>query len=130
MNFVPYHVQNWREIRICSNLIFFSSSCISEFFDAREYATDDGVPSEYSSDEDIGSEGENDDISEDDEEMFEEAPPPNSLSTEFESLENTPSLTEQNKIENVSCTLTRITGKIFKSMELSISTEIDLNRHI
>ena len=48
----------------------FSSSCISEFFDAREYATaSDGVPSEYSSDEDIGSEGENEDsISEDDEE--------------------------------------------------------------
>ena len=48
-----------------------SSSCISEFFDAREYATpSDGVPSEYSSDEDIGSEGENEDsISEDDEEV-------------------------------------------------------------
>ena len=48
----------------------FSSSCISEFFDAREYATaSDGVPSEYSSDEDIGSEGENEDsISEDGEE--------------------------------------------------------------
>jgi len=88
-----------------------SSSCISEFFDAREYATaSDGVPSEYSSDEDIGSEGENEDsISEDDEEeIYEEAPPPNSLSTEFESLENPPSLTEPIGTSN---TLSRITGR-------------------
>ena len=31
--------------------LFLSSSCISEFFDAQSYGTDDGVASEYSSDE-------------------------------------------------------------------------------
>lgn len=49
----------------------YSSSCISEFFDAREYITDDGAQSEYSSDDDMASladeEEEEDDTSTDDE---------------------------------------------------------------
>ena len=40
--------------------------------------------------------------------IYEEAPPPNSLSTEFESLENPPSLTEPIGTSN---TLSRITGR-------------------
>ena len=35
----------------------YSSSCISEFFDAREYATDADPDSEYSSDDDDDSTG-------------------------------------------------------------------------
>ena len=38
--------------------LFLSSSCISEFFDAQSYGTDDGVASEYSSDEEIVSDNE------------------------------------------------------------------------
>jgi hypothetical protein len=51
----------------------FSSSCISEFFDAREYSTEDGAPSEYSSDEDFCSDNDengDDSNSTDDEVIF------------------------------------------------------------
>merc|ERR1712038_251122 len=64
----------------------YSSSCISEFFDAREYASH----SDDSSDEEdnVSEDGENDDTtSTDDEQPFEEPIAPSSMSTEFESLE-------------------------------------------
>ena len=49
----------------------YSSSCISEFFDAHEY-TEDGARSEYSSDEDLCSDNDENDSS-DDEQQYHEA---------------------------------------------------------
>ena len=46
--------------------LFLSSSCISEFFDAQSYGTDDGVASEYSSDEEIVSDNEDNEDDSDD----------------------------------------------------------------
>ena len=113
----------------------YSSSCISEFFDAREYATDDGAPSEYSSDEDFISDEENEENSNssDEEQIYEEAAQlPNSISSEFASLETQSSLEIVSKniegtpkgstlgsgvtnlgtpVGNMTSTLTRMTGR-------------------
>merc|ERR1712203_877399 len=64
----------------------YSSSCISEFFDAREYASHSDDSSDEEEDNEI-EDDENEANSTDDEQPFEEATAPSSMSTEFESLE-------------------------------------------